>query len=192
MRPSLLVLVVSSVLARAQSPAVDQPSPDEKLEAARASEAAGFVRKVAEAYKVTTGEPAGEALRLEPQSLLKWSNTVAGSYHGSVFVWTKKGRPEVVASIFKKYLPLPKVLGIEFHSLTKGPARADRDGKDRWSCARGGVEFKLVPGAAAPLDTPARRLRQLRSMAADFSCHGDDQGGDHPPTPPTHPANLPL
>ncbi len=75
----------------------------------------------------------------------------------------------MVSSIFKKYLPLPTILGVEFHSLAEGPAKADRNGKDEWSTDRRGVEFKPIPGADAPADTPARRLRQMRTLAAEFS-----------------------
>ena len=171
MRPSLVVfaLVASSLSAKAQSPTNDQPPPDEKTEAARATEASAFARKVAEGYKVTTDETGGGALRLEAKSLLLWSNPVGGSFHGSVFVWTAKGKPEVVVSIYKKYAPLPHHLGIEFHSLSKGPAKAEVGGHAEWSPARAGVEFKPVPGAAAPADTPARRLRQMRALASEFS-----------------------
>jgi len=169
MRPTILVLVVSSAFAQAQ------PPPGENTEAARATEAAAIAKKTAEAYKVTTGEAGRNALQLEPKSLLKWSNPAGGSFHGSVFIWTAKGRPEVVASIYKKYLPLPLHLGVEFHSLTDGPATAERDGHAEWSPARGGVEFRPVPGAPAPADTPARRLRQMRAMALEFSSTKTDR-----------------
>ena len=64
MRPIISVLVVSSVFAQAPAP------PGEKTEAARATEAAAVAKKAAEAYKVTTGEAGGNALQLEPKSLL--------------------------------------------------------------------------------------------------------------------------
>jgi hypothetical protein len=169
MSTSLLILVASSVFAQGQSPTKDQASPDEKTEAARAAEAAAITQKVAEAYRVTASDARDEALRLEPKSVLQWSNPVAGSFHGSVFIWTSKGRPEVIASIYKKYVPLPTHLGIEFHSLTEGRAKAERDGHDEWLPSRGGVEFKPIPDAPAPADTPAKRLRQLRTLAAEFS-----------------------
>jgi hypothetical protein len=169
MRPVILVLVVSSASAQAQ------PQPGEKTEADRATEAAAVAKKAAEAYTVTAGGAGGDALRLEPKSLLQWSNPVGGSFHGSVFVWTAQGRPEVVASIYKKYLPLPHHLGVEFHSLTDGPAEAERDGQAEWSPGRGGVEFRPVPGAPAPADTPARRLRQMRALAQGFSSTKTDR-----------------
>ena len=169
MQPSTLVLIVSIAFAQAQ------PAPGDKTEAARATEAAVVAKKAAEAYSVTTGEAGANALKLEPKSLLKWSNPVGGSFHGSVFIWTSKGRPEVVASIYKKYLPLPHHLGIELHSLTEGPVTAERDGEAEWSTVRAGVKFQPVPDAPAPADTPARRLRQLRAMAAEFSATKKDR-----------------
>jgi hypothetical protein len=169
MGPAIVVLIVSSAFLQAQ------PTPAEKTEAARASEAAAVAKKAAEAYKLTTGEAGADALQLEAKSLLHWSNPVAGSFHGSVFLWTAKGRPEVVASIYKKYVPLPHHLGIEFHSLTEGPATAERDGLTEWSPVRGGVKFQPVPGAPAPAATPALRLRQMRAMAAEFSATKTDR-----------------
>jgi hypothetical protein len=169
MRPAILVLVVSSVFAQAQAP------PGEKTEAARSAEAAAVAKKAADAYKVTTGEAGENALQLEPRALLQWSNPVLGSFHGSVFIWTAKGRPEVVASIYKKYVPPPLHLGIEFHSLIEGPAKAERDGHADWSPVRGGVTFRPVPGAPVPADTAARRLRQIRALAAEFSATKTDR-----------------
>jgi hypothetical protein len=169
MRPAILVLVASTVFAQAQAP------PGEKTEAARSTEAAAVAKKAAEAYKVTTGEAGENALQLEPRALLHWSNPVTGSFHGSVFLWTAKGRPEVVASIYKKYVPPPHHLGIEFHSLIEGPAKAERDGNVDWSPARGGVTFRPVPDAPVVADTPARRLRQIRALAAEFSATKTDR-----------------
>jgi hypothetical protein len=169
MSPAVLVVVASSVIGQAPVP------PGEKTEAARAGEAAADAKKAAEAYKVTTREAGTNALKLEPKSILHWSNPVLGSFHGSVFVWTDKGRPEVVASIYKKFVPLPLHLGIEFHSLTEGPATAERDGHADWSPARGGVTFRQVPGAPTPAETPARRLGQMRAIAAEFSATKKDR-----------------
>ena len=169
MRPAILVLVVSTAVTQAPSPS------GEKIEAARATEAAAAAKKAAQAYKVTTGEAGGNALQLESKSLLSWSNPVAGSFHGSVFLWTAKGKPEVVASIYKKYEPLPLHLGIEFHSLTESSATAERDGQAEWSPVRGGVKFRPVPGAPGARRHAGPRLRQIRAIAAEFSATKTDR-----------------
>jgi hypothetical protein len=169
--PLLIAVVVSGAFAQAPS------QPDEKTEAARAVQAAAIAKKAVASYRVTSGGTRGKVLQLEPESLLQWSNPAGGSFHGSVFVWTAEGRPEVVASIHKKFLPLPHELGVEFLSLGEGPASAERDGHADWSAARGGVEFRPVPGAPRPADTPARRLRQVRAIAAEFSASKTDRKG---------------
>lgn len=164
MRSTLLVLAAFGLPTFAQAP-------DENTEAERAKESVVATRKAAEAFRVTVGEAGSGSgpLKLEPKSVLQWSNPVSGSFHGSVFVWTEKGRPGVVASIYKKYLPLPHHLGVEFHSLVEGSAKAERDGQAEWSPTKGGVEFKAITDAEAPGKTPAQRLRQLRALAGDFS-----------------------
>jgi hypothetical protein len=170
MRLAILVFVASSACAQGPPPSA------ERTEADRAAEAAVVAKEVAASYRVTTGKPPGETvLQLEPKSLLKWSNPVGGSFHGSVFLWTAKGRPEVVASIYKRYVPLPLHLGVEFHSLTETLPTALRDGRNEWSPVRGGVEFRPLPGAPAPADTPARRLRQMRTIALEFSATKTDR-----------------
>jgi hypothetical protein len=168
-RPTILVLVMSNALVQAQSPPADAPAPEEKTETARATDAAAAAEKAARAYRITAGEGAERALRLEPTPLLRWSNPVIGPFYGSVFVWTEEGRPAVVASNFKHYKAIPPTIEVEFHSLTERPLTAERGGHADWTPARGGVAFRPVPGAPTPADTPASRLRQLRAMAAGFS-----------------------
>ena len=91
--PSLLLLITTTAWA-AQPPGA-KPSLDGNTEAARAREAALITRKAAESYSITTGSRGDTALVFEPESLLQWSNPVAGSFHGSVFVWTSHGRPGI-------------------------------------------------------------------------------------------------
>jgi hypothetical protein len=159
----VLILVVGSV-AWGQSP--PNPSgPEEKTEAARASQAADLARKAAEEYRIAVGKT---PLTLEPTPLLQWSNPVAGSIHGSVFIWTAEGRPEAVASIYKWFTKFHH-LGVEFHSLALGPLDAERAGQPAWFPSRAGVLLLPIPEAPTPADSPAQRLRQLRTLAKEFS-----------------------
>jgi hypothetical protein len=175
MRSTFILLVVSSTCAWAQPPPAATSSPDNKDEAARASEAATLTRKAEKAYKITLQGDGKAALTLEPKPLLQWSNPVLGSFHGSVFVWTAAGRPEVVASIYKKYVPPPHHLGVEFHSLAAGPLSAERDGHPEWFPESAGVNLKPIPDAAAPADSSAQRLRELRALAREFSAAKTDR-----------------
>jgi hypothetical protein len=170
--PSLLLLITTA--AWAEQPPGAKPSLDDNTEAARAREAALITRKAAESYSITIGSRVDAALVLEPKSLLQWSNPVSGSFHGSVFVWTSHGRPEVVASIYKWYSLTPH-LGVELHSLASSPVQAVRDGQPEWVPNRAGVELKPIPGAPAPAGSPPQRLRQMRDLAKEFTASETDR-----------------
>jgi hypothetical protein len=176
MRLTLLLLLLVSASARAEQRLATKTQPDDKTEAARAREAAAVTRKAAESYTITTGSTGTTALVLEPKSLLQWSNPVSGSFHGSVFVWTTHGRPEVVASIYKWYSLTPH-LGVELHSLASSPVTAMRAGQPEWTPNRAGVDVKPVPGAPEPAASPTQRLRQMRELAKEFTASETDRNG---------------
>ena len=108
---------------------------------------------------------------LKPDPVLKWSNPIAGEVYGDVFVWTSKGRPEVVASLHKWYSPhtpqpchrIPLALGGAAGRGTLETAR--RSG--RRLVPR--IEMKPIPGLPVPAAVPAQRLRQMRELAANFA-----------------------
>ena len=112
---------------------------------------------------------AGEVqLVLEREPVLMWANPVVGSIHGAVFVWTDNGRPQAITSAFKWFAPA-KHLGVEFHSLASVPITGEREGKQVWYPARGGVELKPIEGVSPPADLAAARLRQMRELASQFT-----------------------
>jgi hypothetical protein len=172
------LLVGLTTCVQAQDVTEPKAHPDDKVEADRAVEAAASAQRAARAYRIGPVADEPSVYKLEPRSLLRWSNPVTGSFHGSVFVWTAKGRPEVIASIYKKYVPLPPHLGIEFHSLATEPVRASRDGRPEWFPTGAGVQLKPVEGAPTPAGTPAQRLRQLRALAREFTAAKTDRKGD--------------
>jgi hypothetical protein len=172
MRPALLLIALSATSAWAQTPA------DGKTEAARATESLPIARKAAESYSIALKRSRGRIeLELHPEPLLQWSNPIGGSFHGSVFIWTEDGHPEVIASIYRKYVPTPPHLGVEFHSLTGAIVSAERDGQPEWFPAAGLAAPTPVPGAPTPADSPAHRLRQLREMAREFTATKTDRKG---------------
>jgi len=160
--------VLFAVLTIAGTSRAQTSAPDEKGEPERARKAAHLALRAAETYAITLeGEPSAP-LRLVPKPLLQWSNPVAGSIYGSVFVWTDQGRPAVVASIYKWYAPNDH-LGVEFHSLVSGPVSSRRVGSTVWASRRAGLEFRPVPGAPSPADKPVGRLSQMRALAKEFT-----------------------
>lgn len=144
-------------------------------EESRAKLAFDLVRQEAAEYRITLDEDR-RPLTLEPEPLLKTSSPVLGELHGGLFLWTDRGRPEVIAHIYKWYSP-HKYLGVAFHSLGHEPLSAERAGMLAWTPVRGGVEMKPLPDAPAPADTALARLRQMRAIAEEFSASHTYPGG---------------
>jgi len=155
----LLVWPIALCSMAADEPAVDKAEFDE-------------TRRLIEAelpnWKFFTGLQLENPLEQEPKSLLRWSNPGTGRVFGDVYVWTDRGRPEVVMSLFKAWQPA-NGFHVELHSLTRGDISAEREGKPVWHPARPGVVLAAVPEAEPPADTPARRLVQMKAIAREFS-----------------------
>jgi hypothetical protein len=133
----------------------------------RADEFRDYAKRVIAGYTIrSTAREA--ALALLPEPILKWSNPIVGEIYGNVFVWTAKGRPEVIGSLHKWYSPHHHS-AIEFLSLSSELFVAERDGSLIWTPSRGGIVLKPIPEAPAPASTPERRLRQMRDLAKDFT-----------------------
>jgi len=177
MRSALLMTALTLTLATAAQARAQAPD----AESARATLAMSLARRAAEEYTIRPGAGAVEGgasapLTLRPEPILKWTNPVAGSIHGAIFVWTAGGRPAVIGSIYKFFEP-SRHLGVEFNSLAPGPLRAERRGEDVWHPARAGVEFRPIPDAPAPADSAAGRLRQMRALAEPFAATETNETG---------------
>jgi hypothetical protein len=107
-------------------------------------------------------------LKLKPEPVLRWSNPIVGEIYGEVFIWTSKGRPEVIGSLHKWYSPNHHS-AIEFLSLSTGQPVVEREGKEIWTPTRPGIEMRPIPDAPAPAAAPAQRLRQMRELAEGFT-----------------------
>jgi hypothetical protein len=91
-------------------------------------------------------------------------------------VWADRGRPEAFASIY----PWEGYLHHEFGSLSRSARLVARDkGNVFWAPAVAGVEFKPVPDAPPPAETPAARLRQMKSIAERFKATMTGWKGDN-------------
>jgi hypothetical protein len=121
-----------------------------------------------------------EKLELKREPVYRWTNpTRVGGQVGEVYVWTFRGRPEVVGSIFSH--PSgdgQRVICHELHSLSLAVLVVDRKAAEQWVPQAAGVDLKPVEGAPAPAGNPSLRLAQMRSLAREFSARsfGDGQG----------------
>ncbi len=154
------------------------------LAAPAGAQESGDDSRVAEALRITTEaaklyqfEIAGEQshpLKLHPDSILRWSNPVAGEVYGNVFVWTHHGRPEVIGSIFQWFSP--ETHGShEFHSLATGPLEGIGEGKSNWISPTAGIEFSALPDAPQVAESATVRSRQVRAMSRRFHLQKTDR-----------------
>jgi hypothetical protein len=120
-----------------------------------------------------------QKLELLREPVYRWTNpTRVGGQVGEVFVWTYRGRPEVIGSIFSH--PSGdgrRVVCHELHSLSLAVLVVDREASEHWVPEAPGVDMKPVDGAPTPAGAAAQRLAQMRSLAREFSGRSlSDQG----------------
>ena len=122
-----------------------------------------------EAALYTIRSAAGEKpIALHEESVLRWNNSVNQSVFGNIFLWTKAGRPEVVASIFQFYSPKTQ-FAAEFQSLSLDPLILERDGKEVWTPKEPGIALTAFADADPPADSKPRRLVEMRKLAGEFT-----------------------
>jgi hypothetical protein len=171
---ALILILLMPILATSGLVRADPPK-DEK---ALAEAFLVFAKREAATYTIRL-EGSDRPLTFQPEPVLKWSNPVIGTVLGDVFIWTENGRPEVVASIYRFYSPDPHRAN-EFESLALGKLTAERDAAAVWTPSRPGLELKPIPGATAPADSAAVRLRQMRALAQEFTGRQTTRAGvDH-------------
>lgn len=96
---------------------------------------------------------------------LRWANNTRGSEDGMTVLFLNDGRPEAVCCIY----PWERQLCHDFDSLSRGTLIAKRDGVVVWQPEKPGVQFQAIPHADTPTETPVARLRQMKTLANQFS-----------------------
>jgi hypothetical protein len=109
-----------------------------------------------------------QTIPLHAESILRWSNSVDQSVFGNIFVWTKAGRPEVVASIYQFYSPKTDFCA-EFQSLSLDPLIVAKDGKEVWTPKKPGISLTECEGASEPSPDKPLRLVEMRKLAGQFT-----------------------
>lgn len=114
-----------------------------------------------------------QQLKLLAKPVYIWQNRIRSSgQFGAVYVWTLRGCPELVGSIFSNPDPQGRGRAVlhEFHSIATQTLFAVGATGRSWS-PRTGLKRLAVPDATAPAESPKSRLVQLRALARDFSAH---------------------
>jgi hypothetical protein len=122
-------------------------------------------------YSICRDAARTQKLELRREPVYRWTNpTRVGGQVGEVFVWTYRGRPEVVGSIFSH--PTgdgQRVMCHELHSLSMAVLVVDRSASEQWVPQAAGVELKPVDGAPVPPGNAPQRLAQMRTLAREFN-----------------------
>jgi hypothetical protein len=125
----------------------------------------------AASYSIYRDVKRTQKLELRREPVYRWTNpTRVGGQVGEVFVWTYRGRPEVVGSIFSH--PSGdgrRVICHELHSLSLAVLVVDREAREQWAPQAAGVDLKPLDAAPPPAQAAAQRLAQMRGLAREFA-----------------------
>jgi hypothetical protein len=105
-----------------------------------------------------------DRLALESRSILNWSNPERRAAKGGVFLWTYKGRPQLIACAFMNRVQVDH----EFQSLATLPIVAERDSRQIHRFEPG-IEWLPLKNAPSPAKKPSLQLTQFRRQAERFA-----------------------
>jgi hypothetical protein len=116
-----------------------------------------------------------QVLQFVEQPIMRWAND--NDWSGDVFVWTYRGRPEVIGCILSgPNGESNRNVFHEFHLLATEPVAAtDLHTKRRWS-PKEGLRRTPVRDAPKPAETAAGRLVQMRQITRKFTAHMEADG----------------
>ena len=192
-RPALLILLLPALLG--QAPAVgDGPRPTGRQGPARAPPRAlpGRRRQLRDLSRRRAARRRSSSAA--SRSTSGPTRSANGGQDGDVFVWTCRGRAEVVGTIFSS--PAHRARGDvlhELHSLSTAVLTSTAPGRaTAGSRSEPGIELRPIPGAPAPARSAPQRLAQMRALIREFSATAVDIKGRSLGAPPPAPAALPL
>jgi len=174
LRPAFGLATALAFCAVATGHAQDTPAPADSAAQAKRERLLKLYTQEAEEYTIYRDAGHGEKTELRKQPVYLWSNPLrAGGQDGAVFVWTCRGRAEVLGTVFSFPSKGPRGVVHEFHSLATtvlDVTRSDNRPEDKtWAPAVPGVTLEPVPDAPAPERTPAKRLSQMHTLTRAFS-----------------------
>jgi hypothetical protein len=99
-----------------------------------------------------------------PLVALRWANNARGSEDGLTMLYIHEGRPIAAACLY----PWAGRLVHDFEAISRDRIVARKDGAVVWQPHELGVTFADIPDAEPPASTAGQRLRQMKSLAAEF------------------------
>ena len=144
---------------------------------ARRDRLQALYRGEAEGYTIYRDSTRKEKVELRVDPVYTWTNPIrGGEQDGEVFVWTCRGRAEVVGTFFSYPSTGPRNLNHELHSLSTSVLDVARPGgANTWSPRAPGIEPVPIADAPAPARSSSMRLTQMRELTRGFSASSEDQ-----------------
>jgi hypothetical protein len=124
-----------------------------------------FVLEVAKKFEVRVGD-ALELAPLREEPLMIWTNPVSGSKNGVLVIYTRGGRPDLLAQIS---MTKGKDCSMEFHNCFTGKLQMSRHGSNVWVPTDTLAKWQTLETDVKPAKTPQLRLAQMRALAREFS-----------------------
>ena len=178
MNPAWLLIVLTTVPG--QSPAAKDDAAAQQAARAKRERLLEIYRTEAAGYTIYRDASRKEKVELRPEPVYVWTNPVrGGGQDGAVYVWTCRGRAEVLGSFFSypatgRATPVPRV---SFALALGARCRAQGTHASTWTPQAPGIEIAPIPDAPDPAPSAAQRLSQMRTLTRDFSASTkDDQG----------------
>lgn len=149
-----------------------------------------YYAKQLENYEIHFGKDPAKQLEVDPKARFRWGNPIrVGNTHGDLFVWTYKGRVELVGTIFSyEVAGEQRRVAHGFHSMSTEPVTIRRQGRPSFTIDGPGVDFEVIPEAPTPAKSRGLRMAQMRRLAKSFSASLRDGQVERP----LHPLNEPL
>lgn len=151
------------------STAAFSAEPDES-DAKQRAERLDVMKRQAADYVLTLDGKKPSALLLHEEPVLRFNNPVGGVPDGIVVMWKDGQRPAVFAQVFQT----KEGLWIhEVQSLAGAGLKMQSGEKTMWAPRQGGEPFRRLGESPPAAATAAKRLAQMKSLAAEFSAADD-------------------
>jgi hypothetical protein len=162
----VLCLAVAGRASAGQDQAGQPPNASSELNAERLES----MKRMADWYRLSRGADGKIPLERVSEPVLRWTNLVRGASDGCLFLWTDAGRPAAILSIYPSFGSNATQWDHEFQSLSGAALVARRARAAVWFPEKSGIEWKPLTDSGSPAESAPRRLSQIRSLAAKFSC----------------------
>jgi hypothetical protein len=169
---ALLFLLLPALLGQAPAAADLKADPAAK---ARREHFREIYLGDAASYAIYLDATRKEKAELRREPAYSWTNPIREAQDGDVFVWTYRGRPEAVGTIFSSPAPVSgRYIIHELHSLSLSVLEVDRPGHQGWKPLQPGIELRPIPGSPVPAGSAPQRLSQMRALIREFSASAVD------------------